>query len=197
MNCFKPLYIVFILSFIITSCDISKTKDVYYDTPKIKEVWIWDKVEYRTNWETEIYTTEEEWRDNFFYTGGGSHSFWVPYAFVFYENGYYDYLTSPFFWNQYLNDFEDGDGTSTQAQLWKIEDSYFYTTWSRWKAKRDDEFGKAYKVISNDNNTIVLKPIYGAINYGGGWGDSYYEPWSVTLKKKQYSDFQYDPTVWW
>ena len=187
----------------IASCDSSETdgdpggKADYYGKSKVKEVWIWDRIEYKTDWERVVYSTEEEFRDNFFYYGEGSHSFEVPYAFVFYENGYYDFCETPYIWNLYLKDFKDGDGPSEDAQLWKIKDSYFYTTWSKWKAEPDDEFGKAYKIVSNSGNMVVLKPIYDAINYGGGWGDSYYEPWTVTLKKKKYRDCKYDPTVWW
>ncbi|MBR4756048.1 MAG: hypothetical protein IK076_03820, partial [Bacteroidales bacterium] len=177
--------------FLFASCDIDGNEnkdDYYFETAKVKEVWIWDRIDYRTEWEAESYTTEEEWRDNFFYVGGGSHYFVVPYAFIFYDNGYYDFFNNPSTWNQYLKDFDEDDGPTTTSQFWKIEESYFYTTWSRWKAKREDEFGKAYKIISNNSSTVVLKPIYGAINYGGLPDESYYDCWTVTLKKKKYND---------
>ncbi len=184
--------------FFISSCDIGgindKDDDYYFESAKVKEVWVWDRVEYGP----EVYTTQEEWRDNIFFYGGGAHYLEIPYAFIFYENGYYDACDSPYFWNLYLSEYKDGDGPSNSAQFWKIEDSYFYTTNDGLKAKRDSDLGKAYRIISNNRYSIVLKAIDDAYSYGGHY-PGYYDDWPVivTLKKKKYSDFQYDETIWW
>ena len=178
-----------IIMFFISSCYIGgindKDDDYYFESAKVKEVWVWDRVEYGP----EVYTTQEEWRDNIFFYGGGSHYLEIPYAFIFYENGYYDACDSP--------QFKDGDGPSNRAQFWKIEDSYFYTTYDGFKAKRDSDFEKAYRIISNNRNSIVLKAIDDA--FYGGFYPGHYDDWPliVTLNKKKYRDFQYDETIWW
>ena len=203
----RPIFILvtvvaFALSLLLLSCTKLLSKlvedsenDYLYKTAKTTEIWIWDRVEYHTDSVDDVYTSEEEFRDNFFYSGGGGLSFVVPYTFIFYENGYYDTCDRPYIWNLYLKDFKDGDGPSDKAQFWKIEDSYFYTTHNGWKAKRDAEFGKNYRIISNDSNTIVLQPIEHAFSYIMAPGSAEY--WTVTLKKKKYRDFHYDETVWW
>ena len=195
----KQSLLIIAIMIIPLSCNVGGIKnrdDYYFESAKVTEVWIWDRIEFRTDRGTEAYTTEEDFRDNFFYFSGGSHHFVVPYTFVFYDNGYYDACDKPYIWNLYLKDFADGEGPSNKAQFWKIEDSYFYTTHTSWKAKRDAYFGKAYKVITNNANTIVLQPIDDAFGYGG-YAPGNWDGCTVTLKKRKFSDFHYDESVWW
>lgn len=188
MNKFSLLGIVIVLlSF--TSCDLSGIKN---DTKKttITEVWIWDRLEFNQDGVHDVFTTHDEWRINFFQ--GGQRYFVVPYVFIFYDDGYYITCDTPGEWNHFLEDYEDGDGPGYYCQFWKIADSYFYTTYTNFKAKPEDEFFKNYKIISNSSNTIVLKPIEDAKTYGGQ-----YNAWTVTLRKGKLRDFHPDDYNWW
>lgn len=199
-----PLFIfVTVVAFafsLLLSCKKQERGDDYLrEKAKTTEVWIWDRVEHRTDWETVVYISEEEFKEyrNHFWGGNAMSASVIPYTFIFYENGYYDTCDRPSTWHSYLKNFKDGDGPGPGAQFWKIEGSYFYTTHTSFKAKRDSELGKNYKIISNDSNTIVLQPIDDSYTYPdsplpGSWGE-----WTVTLKKKKYGDFHYNETVWW
>ncbi len=182
--------VIMCLSF--ASCDLGEIESKDERIARIKEVWIWDRVELNAEGAPPlVLTTKEEWRKTFFSQGIGY--FVIPYAFVFFDNGYYYSFCDPDAWNLFLKENEDEICSYLSAELWKIEDSFFYTTYTTGTAPRDAELGKEFTVVSNNSNTIVLRPIEFGMTYDGRASLA----WTITLKKKKYGDFHYEGPIWW
>lgn len=167
----KKAFIIIVLtlaSILFTSClELLSYKEKTYE---VSEVWIVEQVVFRYYWNGKLKTVICSCDEQGWHYPDYSYYEFPTYAFVLYTDGHYAEYPDFLSFKEFLDDPEGhtpglhthSDGTSyyiSGFERYKIDKSYFYSTWNGGRWDDPEEYYTIYKISSNGNKTIVLNPI--------------------------------------